>query len=144
MVNRSQQRHLEEETIEVTFKSKSIQLKTKKNSCTGLTDAWTSVHPKLSGRTDAPVGLFLLDANWHQVKILYVTRWTDGSKLSTGVLDVLLPREHVWVVVICLQHRFNWRILGRHRCIGHTIAQRQCFGETKTSFSTGLTNAPSM
>ena len=43
---------MEEETIEVTFKSKSIQLKTKKNSSTGLTDALASVHPTLGGRTD--------------------------------------------------------------------------------------------
>ena len=50
---------MEEETIEVTFKSKSIQLKTKKNSSTGLTDASASVHPMLGGSSDAPVGLSL-------------------------------------------------------------------------------------
>ena len=45
--------HLEEETIEVEIKSKSIQLKTKKNSSTGLTDALSSVHPMFDGRSDA-------------------------------------------------------------------------------------------
>jgi len=97
MVNRSQQRHLEEETIEVTFKSKSIQLKTKKNSSTGLTDA------PIIGASDAwrkfrrPVGLSLLEASWNQVKSLYITGWTDGPKQSTGALDVLCSREHVLV-----------------------------------------------
>ena len=56
---------MEEETNEVTFKSKSIQLKTKKNSSTGLTDALASVHPTLRGSSDAPVGLSL----WMQVEI---------------------------------------------------------------------------
>ena len=36
---------MEEETIEVTFNSKSIQLKIKKNCSTGLIDAIASVHP---------------------------------------------------------------------------------------------------
>ena len=63
MVNRNQQKHLEEETIKVTFKSKSIQLKMKKNSSTGLTDALASVHPTLGGSCDAPVGLSLLEAS---------------------------------------------------------------------------------
>ena len=63
MVNRNQQKHLEEETIEVTFKSKSIQLKMKKNSSTGLSDA------PIIGASDAwrkfrrPVGLSLLEAS---------------------------------------------------------------------------------
>jgi len=61
--------HLEKETIEKGIKSKSTQLKKKKNSSTGLTDALASVHPKLSGRTDAPVGLYHLYANWNQVKL---------------------------------------------------------------------------
>ena len=65
---------MKKESIKEKIKSKSIQLQNKKISSTGLTDALASVHPKLSGRTDAPVGLFLLNANWDQVKILYVTR----------------------------------------------------------------------
>ena len=44
---------MEEETIKVTFNSKSIQLKIKKNYSTGLTDALASVHPTLGGRFDA-------------------------------------------------------------------------------------------
>ena len=58
-------KHLEEETIEVTFNSKSIQLKTKKNSITGLTDALASVHPTLGGRTDA-LSVYLL---WMKAEI---------------------------------------------------------------------------
>jgi len=54
---------LEEETIEVTFNSKSIQLKIKKNCSTGLTDALASVHPMLGESSDAPVGLSSLDAS---------------------------------------------------------------------------------
>ena len=65
---------MEKETIKEEIKSKSIQLQNKKIISTGLTNVLASVHPKLSGRTDAPVGLFLLDTNWDQVKILYVTR----------------------------------------------------------------------
>ena len=57
--------HLEEETIEVTFNSKSIQLKTKKNSTTGLSDALASVHPTLGERTDA-MSAYLL---WMQAEI---------------------------------------------------------------------------
>ena len=46
-------KYLEKETIEVTFNSKSIQLKTKKNSSTGLTDVLSSVHPMFDRRFDA-------------------------------------------------------------------------------------------
>jgi len=55
--------HLEQETIEVTFNSKSIQLKIKKNCSTDLTDALASVHQTLDGSFDAPVGLSSLDAS---------------------------------------------------------------------------------
>jgi ribosomal protein S7 len=58
-------KHLKKETIEVTFNSKSIQLKTKKNSITGLTDALASVHPTLGGRTDA-MSAYLL---WMQAEV---------------------------------------------------------------------------
>ena len=55
--------HLEEETIEVEIKSKSIQLKTKKNSNTSLTDDTASVHPTIGGRSDAlSVYLFWMQA----------------------------------------------------------------------------------
>ena len=60
---------MEEETIEVTFKSKSIQLKTKKNSNTGLTDALASVYLTLGGSSVAPVGLSL----WMQAEIKSTT-----------------------------------------------------------------------
>ena len=60
--------HLEEDTIEITFNSKSIQLKIKKNCSTGLTDALASVHPTLGGSSDAPVGLSSLDEGRNQVK----------------------------------------------------------------------------
>ena len=54
---------MENETIEVEIKSKSIQLKTKKNSSTGLTNALASVHPTLGGRSDAlSVYLFWMQA----------------------------------------------------------------------------------
>ena len=64
---------MEEETIEVTFNSKSIQLKIKKNSSTGLIDALASVHPTLGERSDAPVGLSSLDTRGNQVNNLYST-----------------------------------------------------------------------
>ena len=51
--------HLEEETIEVTFKSKSIQLKMKKNSSTDLTDA------PIIGSSDA-LSVYL---SWKQAEI---------------------------------------------------------------------------
>ena len=56
---------MEEETIKVTFNSKSIQLKIKKNCSTGLTDALASVHPTLGGRTDA-MSAYLL---WMQAEV---------------------------------------------------------------------------
>ena len=60
---------MEEETIEVEIKSKSIQLKTKKNSSTGLTDESASVHPTLGGRSDAlSVYLFWMQA---EIKLTY-------------------------------------------------------------------------
>ena len=56
-------KYLEEETIEVAINSKAIQLKMKKNSSAGLTDASSSVHPTLGGRTDAmSVYLFWMQA----------------------------------------------------------------------------------
>ena len=61
--------HLEEETIEVTFNSKLIQLKIKKNCSIGLTDALASVQPTLGGSSDAPVGLSL----WMQAEIKSTT-----------------------------------------------------------------------
>ena len=60
---------MEEETIEVTFKSKSIQLKTKKNSSIGCTSALASEHPMLGGRTDA-LSVYLL---WIKAEIKYST-----------------------------------------------------------------------
>ena len=88
---------MEEETIEVTFKSKSIQLKTKKNSSTGLTDA-----PSI-GASDAwrkfrrPVGLTL----WMQTECKSTNSIAPVEpmvkKISTGALDVLYSREHVLV-----------------------------------------------
>ena len=56
---------MEEETIEVEIKSKSIQLKTKKNRSTGLTDALASMHPTLGERTDA-MSAYLL---WMQAEV---------------------------------------------------------------------------
>ena len=56
---------MEKETIEVAINSKSIQLKTKKISSTGLTDALASVHPTLGGRSDAPSAYLL----WIQAEI---------------------------------------------------------------------------
>ena len=64
---------MEEETIEVTFNSKSIQLKIKKNYSTSLTDALASVHPMLGESSDAPVGLSSLDTRGNQVNNLYST-----------------------------------------------------------------------
>jgi hypothetical protein len=70
--NKSTQ-HVEEETIEVTFNSRSIQLKIKKNCSTRLTDVLASVHPTLGGSSDAPVGLSSLDTRGNQVNNLYST-----------------------------------------------------------------------
>ena len=72
---------MEEETIEVTFKSKSIQLKTKKNSSTGLTDALASVHPTIGGSSDAPVGLSL----WMQAEI--------KSIISIAPVEPMVPSK---------------------------------------------------
>ena len=71
---------MEEETIEVTFKSKSIQLKTK-NSSTGLTDVLASVHPTLGGSSDAPVGLSL----WMQAEI--------KSTISIALVEPMVPSK---------------------------------------------------
>ena len=56
---------MEEETIKVTFNSKSIQLKIKKNCSTGLTDALASVHLTLGGSSDA-LSTYVL---WMQAEI---------------------------------------------------------------------------
>ena len=56
---------MKEETIDVTFNSKSIQLKTKKNSSTDLTDALASVHPMLGGKSDV-LSSYLL---WMQAEV---------------------------------------------------------------------------
>ena len=133
---------MEEETIEVTFNSKSIQLKIKKNCSTGLTDALASVHPTFGGSSDAPVGLSPLDASWNQVKSLYITGWTDGPKQSTGVLDILCSREHVWWTSTRLQHWLIRRFKNYHRCIRCTMFQRACLSWSENLFSTGWTDAP--
>ena len=67
---------MEEETIEVKIKSKSIQLKTKKNSCTGLTDVLASVHLMLDGRSDA-LSAYLL--------------WTQAGTKSKKPLSLVEP-----------------------------------------------------
>ena len=72
---------MEEETIVVTFKSKSIQLKTKKNSNTGLTDALASVHPTLGRSSDAPVGLSL----WIQAEM--------KSTISIAPVEPMVPSK---------------------------------------------------
>ena len=50
---------MEEETIEVTFESKSIQMKTKKNSNTGLTDAPSIRASDACRKFRRPIGLSL-------------------------------------------------------------------------------------
>ena len=72
---------MEEETIKVTFESKSIQVKIKKNSNTGLTDALASVHPTLGGSSDAPVGLSL----WMQAEI--------KSTISIALVEPMVPSK---------------------------------------------------
>ena len=115
----------------------------KKNSSTGLTDA------PIIGASDAwrkfrrPVGLSLLEASWNQVKSLYITGWTDGPKQSTGALDVLCSREHVWWTSTRLQHRLNRRFRINHRCIGCTMFQKACLNWSVNLFSTGWTDDPS-
>jgi len=96
-----------EETIEVTFKFKTIQLKTKKNSSTGLIDALASVHPTHGGSSDAPVGLSL----WMQAEI--------KSTISIAPVEPMIPRKspvHLmyyvpesmfWWTSTHLQHRLN-------------------------------------
>ena len=83
--------------MEVTFNSKSIQLKIKKNCSTGLTDALASVHPTLGRSSDAPVRLSL----WMQTEIKSTISIAPVEpmvkKISTGALDVLCSREHVLV-----------------------------------------------
>ena len=69
---------MEKETIEVTLKSKSIQLKTRKNSSTG---ALASEHPMLGGRTDA-LSVYLL---WMQAGI--------KSKNSIAPVEPMVPRK---------------------------------------------------
>ena len=114
----------------------------KKNSSIGLTDA------PIIGVSDAwrkfrrPVGLSLLEASWNQVKSLYITGWTDGPKQSTGALDVLCSREHVWWTSTRLQHRLNRRLRINHRCIGCTMFQKACLSWSVNLFSTGWTDAP--
>ena len=72
---------MEEETIEVTFKSKSIQVKIKKNNSTGLTDA------PIIGASDAwrkfrrPVGLSL----WMLAEI--------KSANSIAPVEPMVPRK---------------------------------------------------
>ena len=72
---------MKEETIEVTFKSKSIKLKTKKNSSTGLIDALASVHPTLGRSSDVPVGLSL----WMQAEI--------KSTISIASVEPIVPSK---------------------------------------------------
>ena len=72
---------MEEETIEVTFNSKSIQLKIKKNCSTGLTDALASVHLTLGGSSDATVGLSL----WMQAEI--------KSIISIAPVEPMVPSK---------------------------------------------------
>ena len=74
-------KYLEEETIEVTFDSKKIQLKTKKNSSTGLTDTLASVHPTLGGRTDA-LSVYLF---WMQAEI--------KSTYSIAPVELMVPSK---------------------------------------------------
>ena len=88
---------MEEETIEVTFKSKSIQLKTKKNSSTGLTDAHSIGASDAWRKFGRPVGLSL----WMQAEIKSTISIAPVEpmvkKINTGALDILCSREHVLV-----------------------------------------------
>ena len=50
---KNSRKYLEEQKLEVRNNSKSTQLKTEKNSCTGYTGDSAPVHPKATGCTDA-------------------------------------------------------------------------------------------
>ena len=85
-----------------------------------------SVHPMLGGRTDA-LSVYLL---WMQAEIKSTNSIAPVEpmvkKISTGAMDVLCSREHVWVAVIRLQHRLIRCFRNYHRCIGCTMFQRAC------------------
>ena len=72
---------MEKETIKEEIKSKSIQLHNMKISITDLTDALASVHPKLSGSSDTPVGLSL----WMQAEI--------KSTIPIAPVEPMVPRK---------------------------------------------------
>ena len=72
---------MKEETVEVTFNSKSIQLKIKKNCSIGLTDALASVHPTLGGSSDA-LSVYLL---WIQGEI--------KSTISISPVEPMVPSK---------------------------------------------------
>jgi hypothetical protein len=72
---------LEEETIEVTFKSKSIQMKTKKNSSTGLTDAPSIGASDGCRKFRRPIGLSL----WMQAEI--------KSTITIAPVEPMVPRK---------------------------------------------------
>jgi hypothetical protein len=72
---------LEEETIEVTFESKSNQWKTKKNSSTGLTDAPGIEASDACRKFRRPVGLSL----WMQAEI--------KSAITIAPVEPMVPRK---------------------------------------------------
>ena len=72
---------MDEETIEVTFKSKSIQLKTKKNSSTGLIDAPSTGASDAWRKFRRPVGLSL----WMPADI--------KSEIPIAPVEPMVPRK---------------------------------------------------
>ena len=50
---KNSKKYLEEQKVEERINSKSTQLETERNSCTGYTDAQAPVHPKAAGYTGA-------------------------------------------------------------------------------------------
>ena len=121
------------------MKSKSIQLKTRKNSSTGWTGALASEHPMLGGRTDA-LSVYLL---WMKAEIKFSTGWTDGQKSKHRCNgSSLFQRACFGGLQLLFSTGWTDASESKHRCIERPMFQRACLDWSVKLFSTGWTDAP--
>ena len=131
---KNSRKHLEEQKLEVRNNSKSTQLNSGKNSCTGYTGGPAPAHPKATGYTGALAPV-------HPDSAVGIRSWkTQHHRLHRCPLDKHRSMHHVILQRPCFQAWESFYFTGytggltlEHRCIHPCNDRRLCLGNWRNS-----------
>ena len=132
-------KHLEEQKIKKRINSKSTQLETLRNSCTGYTSGAAPVHPKATCYIGALSPVYpdsVAEFGWRKRQYHRLHRWPMTEHRS--IHHVILQRA----CKLGQKLHFSTGALKKmHRCTHPCFDQRLCSGQWRKFFSTGYTGA---